>query len=255
MSSIGTGYDLSAGTFSPDGRIFQVEYALKAVDAAGLAIGLRGKDGIVFAVEKPIQTKLYENATNSRIMNVDSHVGFVGTGVYPDMKALAQFAGEEAQDYFTNYRLKAPVKHLADRCAMYMHAYTLYSAIRPFGVCVMLGSWDKVSGPKLYMVDPAGQNYGYCGIAIGRNKQAARTEIEKLKTSEIPIKNLIKEVARILLATRDETKDKQFELELSWVGESTDGVHKKLADEEKKRIEDEARKILEEPESDEEMAA
>lgn len=56
-------------------NFFLVEYALKAVDAAGLAIGLRGKDGVVFAVEKPIQTKLYENATNSRILNVDSHIG------------------------------------------------------------------------------------------------------------------------------------------------------------------------------------
>lgn len=64
---------------------------------------------------------------------------------------------------------------------------------------------------------------------------------------------MIKDAARILLSTRDETKDKQFELELSWVGESTNGIHKKLLQEEKKKIEEEVRRLLEEQESDEEM--
>lgn len=70
-------YDLSASQFSPDGRVFQVEYAMKAVENSGTAIGLRGKDGVVFAVEKLVTSKLYEPGANQRIFNIDKHVGMV----------------------------------------------------------------------------------------------------------------------------------------------------------------------------------
>lgn len=70
-------YDLSASQFSPDGRVFQVEYAAKAVENSGTVIGLRGKDGVVFAVEKLITSKLYEPGANKRIFHIDEHVGMV----------------------------------------------------------------------------------------------------------------------------------------------------------------------------------
>ncbi|KAK7880645.1 hypothetical protein WMY93_032723 [Mugilogobius chulae] len=75
MSSIGTGYDLSASTFSPDGRVFQVEYAMKAVENSSTAVGIRCKDGVVFGVEKLVLSKLYEQGSNKRIFNIDRHVG------------------------------------------------------------------------------------------------------------------------------------------------------------------------------------
>lgn len=70
-------YDLSASQFSPDGRVFQVEYAAKAVENSGTVIGLRGKDGVVFAVEKLVTSKLYEPGANKRIFNIDKHIGMV----------------------------------------------------------------------------------------------------------------------------------------------------------------------------------
>ncbi|KAG1035647.1 hypothetical protein G6F55_013557 [Rhizopus delemar] len=77
MTSIGTGYDLSVSTYSPDGRVFQVEYANKAVDNSGTAIGLRVKDGVVLAVEKLIQSKLLVQGANRRIQSADLHIGIV----------------------------------------------------------------------------------------------------------------------------------------------------------------------------------
>ena len=74
MSSIGTGYDLSTSVFSPDGRVFQVDYAQKAVEASGTAIAIRGKDGVVFAVEKIITSKLYGKESNRRIFSVDRQI-------------------------------------------------------------------------------------------------------------------------------------------------------------------------------------
>jgi len=72
-------YDLSASQFSPDGRVFQVEYAQKAVENSGTIVGLRCKDGVVLAVEKLVTSKLYEPGTNRRIFNIDVHVGMVSS--------------------------------------------------------------------------------------------------------------------------------------------------------------------------------
>mmetsp|Transcript_40904 Transcript_40904/g.130680 ORF Transcript_40904/g.130680 Transcript_40904/m.130680 type:complete len:82 (-) Transcript_40904:709-954(-) len=79
MSSIGTGYDLSATTFSPDGRVFQTEYATKAVDNSGTAIGVKCKDGVVLGVEKLVISKMLVEGSNRRIHTVDRHAGMVRT--------------------------------------------------------------------------------------------------------------------------------------------------------------------------------
>lgn len=70
-------YDLSASQFSPDGRVFQIEYAGKSVENSGTVIGLRGKDGVVLAVEKLITSKLYEPESGARIFTIDKSIGLV----------------------------------------------------------------------------------------------------------------------------------------------------------------------------------
>lgn len=92
-------YDLSASQFSSDGRIFQVEYAHKAVDNSGTAIALRGKDGVVFAVEKLVTSKLYEPGANKRIFSVSNHVGCAVAGFLPDARIIVKHAQEEAKNY------------------------------------------------------------------------------------------------------------------------------------------------------------
>ncbi|KTF88891.1 hypothetical protein cypCar_00022658, partial [Cyprinus carpio] len=183
-------YDLSASTFSPDGRVFQVEYAMKAVENSSTAIGIRCKDGVVFGVEKLILSKLYEQGSNKRIFNIDRHVGMAVAGLLADARSLSEVSREEASNFRSNYGHDIPLKHLADRVAMYVHAYTLYSAVRPFGCSFILGSYDEDDGPQLYMVDPSGISYGYWGCAIGKAKQAAKTEIEKLQVKVVKLVNV-----------------------------------------------------------------
>ncbi|XP_053974068.1 proteasome subunit alpha type-3 [Hylaeus anthracinus] len=227
MSSIGTGYDLSASQFSPDGRVFQVEYAQKAVENGGTVIGLRGKDGIVFAVEKIVTSELYEPGTNKRIFNIDKHVGMAASGLISDARQIAETARSEASSYRSQYGVGIPLKYLNERVSMYMHAYTLYSAVRPYGCSVILGTYENGT-PLMYMIDPSGVSYGYYGCAIGKAKQSAKTEIEKLKLSEMSCNELVKEAARIIYLVHDELKDKKFELEMSWVGEHTNGRHERV---------------------------
>ncbi|XP_039293316.1 proteasome subunit alpha type-3 isoform X2 [Nilaparvata lugens] len=224
MSSIGTGYDLSASQFSPDGRVFQVEYAQKAVEIGGTAIGLRGKDGVVLAVEKIVTSKLYEPGSGKKIFHIDEGIGMATSGLISDARHLAENARNEASSYRNQYGNSVPLKYLNDRVSMYMHVYTLYSAVRPFGCSIIMGSYEK-GQPVMYMVDPSGISHGYYGCAVGKAKQAAKTEIEKLKLSELTCKELVKEAARIIYMVHDELKDKSFELELSWVGKHTNGRH------------------------------
>ncbi|KAF8484554.1 20S proteasome subunit [Russula ochroleuca] len=223
MTSIGTGYDLSASTYSPDGRIFQVEYANKAVDNSGTVIGLRVKDGVVLAVEKLVHSKLLVPGANRRIQAIDRHIGLASSGLLADGRHISNRARDEAANYRDNYRELAPLK-LSDRLSLYVQAYTLYSSVRPFGCSTILGGVDK-NGPSIYVIEPSGVFYGYHGAAVGKGRQLAKTELEKLKLSELTLREAVFEAARIIHLVHDDAKEKEFELELSWIGDETNGRH------------------------------
>lgn len=252
MSAIGTGYDLSASQYSPDGRIFQVEYAKKAVDSSGNVIAIRGKDGCVIATEKFLISKLYEPTSNTRVFSVGEHISCGVTGFYPDAKALVQQARSYAEEFENDHGYVIPIKVLKDRLGSYAGAYTCSSAVRPFGACLVLASHDKES--KLFMVEPCGSAIGYHYIAAGKGKQAAKAELEKLKCSTMSCRELVKEAARIIYAVHDEVKDKAFRLELAWVGEFTNGHHQLVPEDIYREAEQYAKDSIADESSDEEMA-
>lgn len=224
MTSIGTGYDLSASTYSPDGRIFQVEYASKAVENSGTAIGLKVKDGVVLAVEKLIHSKLLVPDANRRIQTIDRHIGLATAGLLADGRHIANRARDEAVNHRDAYGSPTPLKILADRLGLYVQAYTLYSSVRPFGISTILGAVDK-DGPSLYVVEPSGIFFGYNGAAVGKGRQLAKTELEKLNLGELTTREAVYEATRIIYLVHDDAKEKEFELELSWIGQETNGVH------------------------------
>ncbi|KAI9056548.1 20S proteasome subunit [Trametes sanguinea] len=224
MTSIGTGYDLSASTYSPDGRIFQVEYANKAVENSGTAVGIRVKGGVVLAVEKLIHSKLLIPEANKRIYTVDKHIGVASAGYLADGRHLANRARDEASSFRENYRAPPTLQYVVDRIGLYVQAYTLYSSVRPFGCSAILGAVDK-NGPALFVVEPSGVSYGYRGAAVGKGRQLAKTELEKLKFDELSMKEAVMEAARIIYLVHDDNKEKDFELEMSWVGDETNGIH------------------------------
>ncbi|EJU06296.1 proteasome subunit alpha type-3 [Dacryopinax primogenitus] len=224
MTSIGTGYDLSASTYSPDGRIFQVEYAGKAVENSGTVIGLKVKDGVVLAVEKLVHSKLLVPEANRRIQTIDRHIGMATAGLLADGRHLANRARDEAANYRDLYHTPPPLQALADRVGLYVQAYTLYSSVRPFGISALLAAHDK-TGPVLYVVEPSGVFYGYHGAAVGKGRQLAKTELEKLDLPNMTARQAVFEAARIIYLVHDDAKDKDFELELSWIGAETDYKH------------------------------
>lgn len=225
MSGIGTGYDLSTTTYSPDGKLFQIEYAMKAVDNSGTAVGVRVKDGIVFGVEKIVISKMLEPGSNRRIYTVDKHVGLTFAGLTADARALVNRARSEAKQYKSFYQLAIPTHVLSERTSQYVHAYTLYGSVRPFGIASILGGYDSVKGFQMYMIEPSGVSYGYHGVAVGKAKQAAKGELDKLKLATMTCREAVKEVAKIIHQVHDEVKDKEFELEMSWICEESKYEH------------------------------
>ncbi|KAF5930170.1 hypothetical protein HYC85_031043 [Camellia sinensis] len=113
MSSIGTGYDLSVTTFSPDGRVFQVEYASKAVDNSGTVVGIKCKDGIVMGVEKLIASKMMLPGSNRRIHSVHRHSGMTVAGLAADGRQVVARAKSEATNYESIYKVHDEAKDKA----------------------------------------------------------------------------------------------------------------------------------------------
>lgn len=228
MASSGSGYDLSSSTFSPDGRIFQVEYATKAVENAGTAIGIRCTDGVVMGVAKPLQHKMLLESSGKRIHSVDTGAGVAMTGFIPDGRQVVNRAREEAASYLETYGSTVPPKILAERMAHYMHYFTLHGSLRPFGASCLLAAYDEdTKEHSLYMVEPNGVAYSFYACAAGKGRQPAKTELEKLDLHKSPITTAeaVKQISRIIYMLHDESKDKPFELEMSWVSAESEWKH------------------------------
>lgn len=148
-----------------------------------------------------------------------------------DGRHIVAHARKEAIHYRQQFNRPIPLKILNDRIANYIHAYTLYSAVRPFGVSIILASHTAEEGPQMYMIEPSGSSYGYYGCATGKAKQAAKTEIEKLKLADMDIEELITNAGKVIYQVHDELKDKLFKMELSWACNLSGGRHEMVPEE------------------------
>jgi len=226
MAGSGAGYDLSVTTYTPDGRVYQVEYAQKKVDLSGTALAICFKDGVLFATEKLLVSKMLVPGTNKRTYPVHRRAGMVLAGLVADGRQLVARGREEATNYKNAYAEEMPPHMLAERLGLFVHAYTLYWSIRPFGSSVLLGSVDPdTKKPSLFSIEPSGLVFKYKGQALGKGRQVAKTEIEKLLASEggseLSCKDALKNVAKILHKVHDE-KDTNFELECAWICADSD---------------------------------
>jgi len=253
MAGTGAGYDLSVTTFSPDGRVFQVEYAGKAVENSGTSMAICCKDGVIFAVEKFLNSKMLVPGTIKRTYPVSRTSGIAVAGMLPDARQLVARARSEANQYLSAYAEDIPPEILAERIGMFVHAYTLYWSIRPFGCAILLGCVDKdTKKPSLFCIEPHGGVSKYIGTASGKGKQAAKTEIEKLFATEgenLTCEKALVQVAKILHKVHDE-KDKDFEMECSWICSNSNYQYAAVPADLLKTAEAEAKKLIEAEEQD-----
>lgn len=224
-----------------------MEYAAKAVENSGTSIGIKCEDGVVFATEKLVTSKLLLPNANRRIQTIDRHVGVVCSGLVPDARHLVNRGRQELSSYKKIFKQPISVQQIVLRLGNYVQMYTTANSVRPFGIASIVGGCDS-QGLHLYMIEPSGVYWGYHGIAVGKGRQAAKAELEKLNLPNIKVKDAIKEAAKIIYLAHEDFKDKDFELEMSWISpEFTNGRHEFVPED----LLEEAKKYAEEDDDEE----
>ncbi|KAM7277061.1 hypothetical protein ACFE04_018927 [Oxalis oulophora] len=176
----GGGYDRHITIFSPEGRLFQVEYAFKAVKASSItSIGVRGKDSVCVVTQKKVPDKLLDQTSVSHLFAITKYTGLLATGMTADSRTLVQQARNEAAEFRFKYGYEMPVDVLAKWVADKSQVYTQHAYMRPLGVVAMVLGIDDENGPLLYKCDPAGHFYGHKATSAGSKEQEAINFLEK----------------------------------------------------------------------------
>ena len=228
MASIGSGYDYSPHIISPEGKNFQVQYARKAVERRGTILGIRCKDGVVLAAEHILHSPLLVQGSSSHIHTVEKNYGFAATGRMADSRQLSDYATNQVQEWENATDTSMPTKVLANRVSLNMQVYTMYSGYRPLGVGLLIAGWNPTEGAQLWGTDPSGTLRGYFAHSYGKASLAAKNELEKLDLTNLSVEDAVKAAARIIYQVHDSLKDRNFDLELTWVTKDTNGVHQKV---------------------------
>ena len=174
----GRGYDMAITQFSPEGRLFQVEYAIEAVRRGTTSIVCRNKNSVVFTVEKK-SSELQEIIGSEKIFKVDDHIGVAIAGLTADARVLVDRARVQAQVNILNYDETISVKDSTLNICEYLQLFTQNAGVRPFGVSFLIAGVDSNGEASLYLTDPSGAMWGYKAFAIGSGASEARTYLEE----------------------------------------------------------------------------
>ncbi len=144
-------------------------------------------------------------------------------GIAADARQLVKRAAEECSGYKQNFSEPIPPKALAERLAGYLHAYTCYWYLRPFGASILVAGFNQeTKAHELWMAEPSGDVAQYRGAAAGKGTRSAKTEIEKGRFMDKTCREALPEIARVLHTVHDTSRDKPFALEMYWLCQETD---------------------------------
>ncbi|EKG11033.1 Proteasome alpha-subunit conserved site [Macrophomina phaseolina MS6] len=223
-------YSFSLTTFSPSGKLVQIEYALNAVNQGVTSLGIKATNGIVLATEKKSSSPLIDAQSSSKISLITPDIGMVYSGMGPDYRILVDKARKVSHTgYKRIYNEYPPTRILVQDVARVMQEATQSGGVRPYGVSLLIAGWDegiepevegisgdqdeqkkKVAGktggilkggPSLYQVDPSGSYFPWKATAIGKSATSAKTFLEKRYTEGLELEDAI----HIALLTLKET--------------------------------------------------
>ncbi len=172
------GYDRAITVFSPDGRLYQVEYAREAVKRGTTAVGIKAKDGIVLIVDKRVSSKLLEASSIEKIFKIDEHIGVASSGLVGDARALVDRARIECQINRVSYDEPIEVEALAKKLCDHMQTLTQYGGIRPYGTALLIAGVSD-GECRLFETDPSGTLLEYKATGIGIGRPAAMKVFEE----------------------------------------------------------------------------
>ncbi len=184
------GYDRAITVFSPDGRLYQVEYAREAVKRGTTAVGIKAKDGIVLIVDKRVSSKLLEASSIEKIFKIDDHIGVASSGLVGDARALVDRARVECQINRVSYDEQIEVEALAKKLCDHMQTLTQYGGIRPYGTALLIAGVSD-GECRLFETDPSGTLLEYKATGIGIGRPAAMKVFEEEYTPDLAIGDAI----------------------------------------------------------------
>ncbi|MCS7142736.1 MAG: archaeal proteasome endopeptidase complex subunit alpha [Aigarchaeota archaeon] len=170
-------YDRAITVFSPQGRLFQVEYALETVKSGSSALALRVKEGVVMAVEERTQSKLQSQHYSQKLFQIDEHIGAAASGLISDARILVDSARVYAQILRLSYDESPSVEMIAKRIADVMQLYTQHAGVRPFGAALLIGGVSG-DGGRVFYTEPSGVMIEYDAWGIGRGSDKIKEFFE-----------------------------------------------------------------------------
>lgn len=212
MQPANMAYDRAITVFSPDGRLFQVEYAREAVKRGTTAVGVKFKDGAVLAIDKRIASKLVDAASIEKIFQIDEHIGCATSGLVADARVLVDRARIEAQINRLYYDEKISVESLVKRICDFKQTYTQYGGVRPFGTALLVAGVDDAD-IHLFETDPSGALMAYRAGAIGEGRNNALTLFESKYKDGMDMDNAVTlSVEALSQSTEEELTSKTVEV-------------------------------------------
>lgn len=179
-------YDRGTSLFSPDGRLYQVEYAREAVKRGGASVGVRAVDGVVLAAERRIRSTLLEPRSIEKLHKIDGHNGVASAGHVADARQLVEEARQTAQVEQLRYEEPITPEQLTVEVSEHIQEYTQAGHTRPFGAALLVGGY--VDGkPQLFETDPSGTPYEWQATAIGGSSDEMETTLEAEYDPEMSI--------------------------------------------------------------------
>jgi len=184
------GYDRAITVFSPDGRLFQVEYAREAVKRGTTAIGIKAKDGVALLVDKRVTSRLLEASSIEKIFKIDDHIGAATSGLVADARVLIDRGRVEAQINRIVYDEPISVETLAKRICDFKQTYTQFGGVRPFGTALLIAG---VYNGKNYLfeTDPSGALLEYKATAIGSGRNTVIEIFEEKYDENMTLEDVI----------------------------------------------------------------
>jgi len=223
-------YDRALTVFSPEGRLYQVEYALEAVRRGTIAVAVKSNEDVCIAAQIKIPSKLMDPDTIDKIFQIDEHIGVAISGLHADSRSLINYARVQAQSFRLTYdepvRMGMLVKSIADL----KQIYTQYGGIRPFG-CALFFIGIDTTGPQIYTTSPSGIYRPYKAYALGSGEAQAREYIQTNYKENMSFEEIIKLAINAIKESVDEDITKET-LRLAYIKSSDDNKFKICAKDE-----------------------
>lgn len=217
-------YDSRTTTFSPEGRLYQVEYAMEAINLAGSTVGVLAEDGVVLAGEKKTTSKLLDQAKqHEKLFQIDTYMFCAVAGITSDANILINKLRLTAQQHVYTYGESMPVEQLVTSICDYKQGYTQFGGLRPFGVSFLVGGYDNAHGFQLYHTDPSGNFSGWKAYAIGINNNTAQQIMRQDWKPGMKVQEALELAAKVLVKTIDTTSPNAEKLEFGIVEKTPSG--------------------------------